>query len=357
MKPFALTSLKFEDNVLFVLDQRLIPTKEVWIPTTKPEEMVVCIKQLSVRGAPLIGVAAAASLALFSLTCSQREQLLQVAQLLRDSRPTAVNLMWAIDRMVKSINQNEDVMLSKALCETAEAIIREDIDMCDKMATHGSSLVQQGDGILTHCNTGGLATAGVGTALGVILYSHQQGKNIHVYIDETRPLLQGGRLTAWECMRAQIPCTLLCDNMAASLMRTGKVQRIFVGADRIAVNGDFANKIGTYNLAITAKYHNVPFYVVAPTSTVDLSCPNGSEIPIEQRHEAEVCGFLGYIPSANHDEALTQIRWAPQQINTYNPAFDVTPSELVTAYVLETGVYTRQQVIEGCLNHVVPKST
>ena len=218
----------------------------------------------------------------------------------------------------------------------AHAIFAEDVRLCEGMAEHGAALIQDGEGLLTHCNTGGLATAGIGTALGVIRRAHVQGKRLHVYADETRPLLQGGRLTAWELQRLGIPATLITDSMAALLLRDGKVQRVLVGSDRVAANGDFANKVGTYGLAVQAHFHGVPFHPVAPFSTVDLACPNGAAIPIELRDAAEV---RGYGP----------LRWAPEAMPAWNPSFDVTPVDLVTSLVLDRGVYTAAELKAGAL--------
>ena len=218
----------------------------------------------------------------------------------------------------------------------AQAIFEEDVRLCEGMATHGAALIQDGEGILTHCNTGGLATAGIGTALGVIRRAHEQGKHIHVYADETRPLLQGGRLTTWELRKLGIPSTLITDSMAALLLRDGKVQRVLVGSDRVAANGDFANKVGTYGVAVQARYHGVPFHPVAPFSTVDLACPNGAAIPIELRDPAEVRGY-------------GKLRWAPEAMPTWNPSFDVTPVDLVTSLVLDRGIYSASELKAGAL--------
>ena len=243
---------------------------------------------------------------------------------------------------------NIDVMLTalaqpdyqSACIAAASQLFAEDVALCQRMAELGAELVQSGDRILTHCNTGGLATVGLGTAFGVIHQAHRQGKAIQVWVDETRPLLQGGRLTAWELGQQQIPYQLICDNMAAMLMAQGLVDKIFVGSDRIAANGDFANKIGTYSLAVLAHYHQVPFYVVAPYTTVDLNCPDGAAIPIEQRNASEVKGVSG---------AFGQVSWAPEAAEVYNPAFDVTPAKLVTGWVLDTGVFNQQQIAAGAL--------
>ncbi|MBT7669403.1 MAG: S-methyl-5-thioribose-1-phosphate isomerase, partial [Bdellovibrionales bacterium] len=248
---------------------------------------------------------------------------------LRSARPTAVNLAAAVDRMMAAYQQSN--FDHQGIIDTAWQIYQEDVELCQQMAAHGAELISDGESVLTHCNGGGLATAGIGTALGVLIYAHQQGKKIHVYVDETRPLLQGGRLTTWELNRYQVPHTLICDNMAASLMAQGKIHKVMVGADRIAANGDFAHKIGTYSVAVNADYHQIPFYTVAPYTTVDLDCPGGSQIPVEQRGSFEVKGVK---------TLESNICWAPKESATYNPAFDVTPAKLVTGWVLESGVCT-----------------
>eukprot|EP00696_Hemimastix_kukwesjijk_P010422 gnl/Hemi2/23147_TR7764_c0_g1_i1.p1 gnl/Hemi2/23147_TR7764_c0_g1~~gnl/Hemi2/23147_TR7764_c0_g1_i1.p1 ORF type:complete len:244 (-),score=45.46 gnl/Hemi2/23147_TR7764_c0_g1_i1:115-846(-) len=226
---------------------------------------------------------------------------------------------------------------------TAESLWDEEVDMYNKMARHGATLISQGEGILTHCNTGALATPGIGTALGVIREAHRQGKNIHVFVDETRPLLQGGRLTTYELQKEGIPHTLICDNMAASLMRAGRIQRVLVGADRIAVNGDFANKIGTYSAAVCAHHHGIPFHCVAPVTTLDFSCATGASIPIEERSLEEVRGVAGSFGS---------VRWAPQDTPAFNPAFDVTPLDLTTSIIMDSGVYSRDDIAAGCLSQL-----
>jgi len=315
MKKMVSLGLKHVDERLWVLDQTRLPHQELWISGTTPTEMVEIIQRLAIRGAPLIGVAAALVLARFAEDGAAAADWLDAAQRLRAARPTAVNLMSAVDRMIRVRSGGAD------LVGEAEAIFDEDVALCEAMAEHGSALIQDGDSILTHCNTGGLATAGIGTALGVIRRAHEQGKRLHVYVDETRPLFQGARLTAWELQKLGIPYTLICDNMAASLMGQGKVSRIFVGADRIARNGDAANKIGTYSLAVQAAYHRIPFYVVAPRTTLDEKCATGKDIPIEERAPDEVRG--GHSP-----------KFAP----VYNPAFDVTPRTLITELILDSGL-------------------
>ena len=337
MKNLTALSLKIDQGELYVLDQTLLPQQQHWRPCQTVAQMVGMIKALQLRGAPAIGIGACLLLAYRASVGDSREQLLQDAEVLRAARPTAVNLMNNLDSMIAALQQ-ADFKAAAVAC--AEQLFAEDVALCLRMAEHGAALVQQGEQLLTHCNTGGLATAGVGTALGVINLAHQQGKNIRLWVDETRPLLQGGRLTAWECQQLGIPYQLICDNMAAMLMARGQVDRIFVGSDRIAANGDFANKVGTYSRAGLAHYHKVPFYVVAPHTTVDLACADGSAIPIEQRHGDEVRGVSG---------GFGKVIWAPDDAPVFNPAFDVTPAELVTGWVLDTGVYSQADIASGAL--------
>ena len=329
MNLFESLGLRHDGRTLWVLDQTQLPDAEVWLDGSEPGAMIALIQRLAVRGAPLIGVAAAASLA----TCAQRgasaAEYATACAALRAARPTAVHLLWAMDRMKGARDPEAE----------AQAIFDEDVRLCEGMAQHGAALIQDGEGILTHCNTGGLATAGIGTALGVIRRAFEQGKRIHVYADETRPLLQGGRLTAWELRQLGIPSTLITDSMAALLLRDGQVQRVLVGSDRVAANGDFANKVGTYGLAVQARHHGIPFHPVAPFSTVDLTCPDGAAIPIEERDPAEVRGFGA-------------LRWAPEGMPTWNPSFDVTPVALVTSLVLDRGVYSADQLHAGVLAQV-----
>lgn len=311
MKEMHSLGLKHVGDKLLVLDQTKLPHDEIWVDCRSPKEMVDLIRRLAVRGAPLIGVAAALCLAKFFESGVSKAEFKEAALMLRAARPTAVNLMAAVDRILDS----QDPVVA------AEKIFDEDVALCESMATHGEALISDGDNVLTHCNTGGLATAGIGTALGVIRRAHESGKKIHVYVDETRPLLQGARLTTWELGKLGIPYTLISDNMAAMLMKQGKIQKIFVGSDRIASNGDAANKIGTYSVAVLAHHHKIPFYVVAPYTTVDQKCPTGDQIPIEERAPDEVrSGF------------------SPKDCAVYNPSFDVTPRQLITALVLNTGL-------------------
>jgi methylthioribose-1-phosphate isomerase len=337
MKQLKTTALRYENGELYVLDQRRLPGEVHWHRCQDEEDLVALIQGLAIRGAPLIGVAAALWVGHCAERGDGREKLIDTITLLRASRPTAVNLMNNLDRLLVHIDQDAD---NATLVDEASAIVEEDITLSAAMSEHGAALLKDGDNILTHCNTGGLATAGIGTALGAIITAHQQSKSISVWVDETRPLLQGARLTAWELQQAGVPYRLICDSTAASLMAQGKIDRILVGADRIACNGDFANKVGTYAVAVLAKYHGIPFYVVAPHTTVDRKCTHGDAIPIELRDAEEVLGASGSFGSCT---------WSPADAPVYNPAFDVTPAELVTGWILDSGVYTQEQVKAGAL--------
>ncbi|HCS54698.1 S-methyl-5-thioribose-1-phosphate isomerase [Rubinisphaera sp.] len=322
------------DGHLRLLDQTKLPTETTFLECETPEDVYGAIKRLSVRGAPAIGVSAAYGIIVGLRDVIQADratfdqQFNKVCTYLAESRPTAVNLFWAIDRMqklAKSESQLDPTAMRKRLLEEARIIDAEDREMCDAIGRFGAELIPQGAGVLTHCNTGALATAGMGTAFSVLYSAHKQGKNIHVYADETRPLLQGARLTAWELLQHGIPGTLICDSMAAWVMKEGKIQAVVTGADRIAANGDSANKIGTYSVAVLAKAHNIPFYIAAPSSTFDLSLATGEEIPIEQRDSAEITHGYGK-------------QTAPLEIETYNPAFDVTPAKYIAGLITERGV-------------------
>lgn len=327
-------SIKFKDSKLFYIDQTQLPLKEVWRQCRSLKQGYAAIKKLSVRGAPLIGVFAAYCIAvsLKSFPLEKKaffRELKKAIEYLKSCRPTAVNLGWALERIRQVSLANREKSLSqikKAIILEAKSIHKEDILLCESMAKHGLKLINKGDRILTHCNTGFLATSGEGTALAAIYKAAKTYKNIKVYADETRPLLQGSRLTAWELMKKKIPSFVICDNTAASLMSNNGIDKIFVGADRIAANGDVANKIGTYNLAVVAKYHKIPFYVVAPFSSFDLSLSSGKQIPIEQRKPDEV------------KKILNKVDIAPKEVQAYNPAFDVTPNKLVTAIVSDRGI-------------------
>jgi methylthioribose-1-phosphate isomerase len=323
-------------GVVRMIDQTRLPTEFVTLDCRDVPTVWEAIKSLRVRGAPAIGVAAAygavlggqKALASEANADDVRRGVLAATESLRTSRPTAVNLFWALDRIDAALADTMDLgpsaVLSRVLSE-ADSIAAEDRAVCREIGKNGADLLKSGQGVLTHCNAGGLATADYGTALAVVFSAHGQGKAVHVYADETRPLLQGARLTAWELQRRGVPVTLICDNMAAQVMKEGRVQAVVVGADRIAANGDSANKIGTYGVAILAKHHAIPFYVAAPSSTFDLSLPDGSSIPIEQRDPREVTHGFGR-------------QTAPDGIDVYNPAFDVTPAELIAGIVTERGV-------------------
>ena len=323
------------EGVRFI-DQTKLPLEESYVLATDHEQVADVIVTMVVRGAPAIGVSAAYGVALGALRSSAKTadefapEFEKVCARLAGTRPTAVNLFWAIDRMKKvfaglrangaTMKQVQDKLLAEA-----HAMYDEDIAACKSMGSHGGALLPDEGGVLTHCNAGALATCGYGTALGVIRSAVEMGKKISVYADETRPFLQGARLTAWELMEDGIPTTVICDNMAASLMRAGKIKAVVVGADRIAANGDFANKIGTYNVAILAKEHGIPFYCAAPWSTIDMETPTGDAIPIEERSAKEVTHHGG--------KQLT-----PHNVGICNPAFDVTPAKYTTAIITERGV-------------------
>ncbi|MCO5334056.1 MAG: S-methyl-5-thioribose-1-phosphate isomerase [Pyrinomonadaceae bacterium] len=329
--------VKWSDEGVLMLDQRLLPTEEKWLTLKSYGEVAAGIKDMVVRGAPAIGalVPLTASLRQSSLSARQRMTSRMISnthpEVIGATRPTAVNLFWALERMKRAFEKarGEGRSVSEIktlLIDEAEAIHDEDIEAQRLIAQYGGELLHDNDTVLTHCNAGALATGGVwGTALGVIRGAVDQGKHIAVIADETRPYLQGARLTAWELMEDGIPVTLITDNMSGHIMKQGNVQAVVVGSDRIAANGDVANKIGTYMVAVLAKRHNIPFYVAAPLSTVDLNCPTGDDIPIEERDRTEV----------TH---VKDIQLAPDNVGITNYAFDVTPNELVTAIITEKGV-------------------
>ena len=327
-------AIRYNLGELLILNQQKLPQEEEWIDVKTPEQMVEIITSLKVRGAPMIGIAAAFSLTQLAERGVSKEDLQEAAFMLKKSRPTAVNLSHYIERILTSMEQNDDYR--QAVIETTRAIYQEDVILCSRIGEAGAALIEPEENILTICNTGSLATAGIGTALGVIKAAYAQNKKIHVYACETRPLLQGARLTAWELEQSGIPYTLICDSMAATLMSQGKIDRVLVGADRIAVNGDFANKIGTYSLAVLAHHHGIPFHVVAPYTTIDSNCPNGNAIRIEERSSDEVRGAKG---------GFGQVIWSPVNAPVYNPAFDVTPASLVTSYILDEGSFSLNEFI------------
>jgi methylthioribose-1-phosphate isomerase len=327
-------TLEWTDEGVRFIDQTKLPTEEVYVNCKTDEQVADVIRNMVVRGAPAIGVAAAMGIALgmnnssAETTGDLQRDFDAVCDRIRKTRPTAVNLFWAIRRMQEKFERigNRPIpQIKQELIEEAKRMHAEDIAANQAMGRHGATLMPSAGGVLTHCNAGALATAGYGTALGVIRAAVEQGKKIHVYADETRPFLQGSRLTAWELMKDGIPTTVISDNMAGAMMKQGKIGAIVVGADRIARNGDVANKIGTYTVAILAREHGIPFYVAAPTSTVDLACPDGSGIPIEQRNRNEVTHIAGK-------------QMVPDGVSVENPAFDVTPAKYVAAIITEKGV-------------------
>lgn len=323
------------DGYLTLIDQTLLPGELRYVDCHDAESVHEAIRQLRVRGAPAIGIAAAYGVCVGVQTASANDEaaffkrLDEVTAYLATSRPTAVNLFWALDRMravAERLRGDSTVgQIREALLAEARAIEEEDRRMCRQIGRFGAALLADGQGVLTHCNAGGLATADYGTALAVFFAASEQGKKLHVYADETRPLLQGARLTAWELQQRNIDVTLICDSMVAQVMREGRVQAVVTGADRIAANGDAANKIGTYGVALLAAAHEIPFYVAAPSSTFDLSLSDGDQIPIEQRDPAEITHGFGRST-------------APDGIDVYNPAFDVTPAKLIKALICEHGV-------------------
>ena len=311
MKSIETLAFKYIPNKEFlILDQTLLPEKEVWIPINTPEDMAQAIQHLKIRGANIIGIAAALSLSQSLLQGTDEKTLKQQSELLRKARPTAIHLEESVSKVMSQNTKEKQI-------QEAINIYEEDRLSCEQIAQIGQSVIEQEDHILTYCNTGSLATGGLGTALGVIKQSHRDQKKIHVYVSETRPVNQGSRLTFWELQKDQIPSTLLCDNMIGSLMAESKVQKILVGADRISTNYDIANKIGTLNLAIIAHHFKIPFYVVAPSSAFDKNTTKGSDIPIEQRKSKEVSSF-----------------WSEKAL-IYNPAFDITPFSLITGIITE----------------------
>jgi len=329
-------SIRWEGGVdghLVLIDQTELPARLVYLECRDVDLVWEAIRSLRVRGAPAIGIAAAYGVCLAAQTAQEnvaamRERVAQASDYLASSRPTAVNLFWALGRLQRAAEEfrgDDAGQLQTALLAEARAVHDEDRAVCRAIGAHGAHLLVDGSGVLTHCNTGSLAASEYGTALSVFFTAHDQGKRIHVYVDETRPLLQGSRLTCWELMQHGVPATLICDSMAALVMRQGRVDAVITGADRIVANGDTANKIGTYGLALLAKAHEIPFYVAAPASTFDLAIVKGDQIPIEQRAAEEVSAGFGR-------------QTAPEGVNVYNPAFDVTPAALIRAIITERGV-------------------
>ncbi len=326
--------ISWEKEGVVLIDQKALPQTERYVTCRDYGEVIAAINDLTVRGAPAVGIAAAMGIALGAAALSSeskeafREEIYRICDEFSRTRPTAINLFWAIDRMKRCLAENlrEDIGLIKtALVEEAHLILEEDIEANRRIGQFGRECIKDGDSILTHCNAGALATGGYGTALGIIRAAHEEGKTIHVFIDETRPVLQGARLTAWELQREKIPATLITDSMAGFVMGRGMVDLVIVGADRVAANGDVANKIGTYSLAVLAGEHGIPFYVAAPRSTIDCEVKSGHDIPIEERKGDEVVTFGG-----------TMV--APKGMEVFNPAFDVTPNSYITAIVTDAGM-------------------
>jgi methylthioribose-1-phosphate isomerase len=327
-------TIEWRDNKVVMIDQTRLPGEEIYLEFDDFHGVAEAIRGMVIRGAPAIGVAAAMGIALGArdIIADTHEsffrQLDNVCDTIARTRPTAVNLFWAIERMkrVAEANREKDLNSIRQLLKAeAISIEQEDLQICRAIGRHGAALIREGSCVLTHCNAGGLATAGYGTALGVIRAAHEAGKNISVFADETRPWLQGARLTAWELMKDGIPVTLIADNMAGYFMKRGEIHCCVVGADRIAANGDTANKIGTYSVAVLARENRIPFYVAAPLSTLDLSLRSGDEIPIEERHSREVTHLHG-------------LPIAPEGVQVRNPAFDVTPAKYITAIITEKGI-------------------
>lgn len=326
-------ALEWQGDCLVILDQTKLPFEEHYRKCKSYLEVAEAIKRMEVRGAPVIGAAAAYGYALGALKYEGSkedflEHMAEVINVLKNTRPTAVNLFWALRKMEDKLRENQNLDLDKIremLIAEANNIAEDDRRMNRLIGQYGNTIVSENAQILTHCNTGALATVEYGTALGVIRAAHESGKKIHVYVDETRPFFQGARLTSWELLQEQIPHTLITDSTAGYLMQQGKVDVVIVGADRIAANGDTANKIGTYSLAVLANVHGIPFYVAAPTTTIDLKISSGDEIPVEERDGSEIRTFMN-------------VKLVPDEVAVYNPAFDITPAKYITGIITEKGI-------------------
>ncbi len=327
-------TIEWKNDKVIMLDQTLLPEEEVYNEYDNYKDVADAITRLVIRGAPAIGVAAGMGIAIGALKISEtkreefEKQFNEICDYTNKARPTAVNLRWGVERMQKLYEENKHLSIGEIKALLKEEAIRmreEDIEICKTLGKHGNKVVPENATILTHCNAGALATAGYGTALGVVRAAHEAGKNVQVFSDETRPFLQGSRLTTWELMKDNIPVTMICDNMAGYFMKAGKIDIVVVGADRIAANGDAANKIGTYSVAVLAKENDIPFYVAAPTSTVDMRCPTGDGIPIEERTGDEVI-------------KIGDTYIAPRDVKTAYPAFDVTPADYIAGIITEEGI-------------------
>jgi methylthioribose-1-phosphate isomerase len=340
----SVKTIEWKNNRVVMLDQRLLPHKEVYRVYRSYQEVAEAIRSMVIRGAPAIGVAAAMGVALGALKAPAKSfdrEFEKIILVLGKTRPTAVNLFWALKRMREvylNYRSRGVESVQKALCDEAQKLYKEDIAANKQLGRFGAGLLRDAKHIMTHCNAGALATAGYGTALGVVRSLKESGRQFEVLVNETRPFLQGARLTAWELKKEKIPATLITDNMAGYLMQKGKVDAVVVGCDRVAANGDVANKIGTYTLAVLARRHNIPFYVAGPTSSIDVNCRSGDDIPIEERDPKEVSHIFG--------KSL-----APKGIHFFNPAFDVTPHELISAIITEKGVI-HPPYMQNIRNHV-----
>ena len=329
-------TIKWEDNYIYLIDQRKLPSRKEWFVCRTVQDVIAAIREMAIRGAPAIGVAAGMGLALGAQSIDTenygifRKRFLEMGERMKSARPTAVNLKWAVERMIKIVEGMHDDQveeIKQTIRNESQMILERDIEINREIGQRGLALVPDTATILTHCNAGALATGGYGTALGVIRAASEAGKDIHVFVDETRPLLQGMRLTAFELREDNIPATVIVDSAAGYLMRKKRIDLVITGADRIASNGDMANKIGSYQLAVLAKENNIPFYVAAPLSSFDLDLENGDLIPIEEREPEEVLSFAGHLVG-------------PEGVNAYNPAFDITPAQYISALITEKGVLT-----------------
>ncbi len=342
-------TLRWKNNAIEMIDQRILPMALEYVRADSASSVADAIRNMIIRGAPAIGVAAAYGVALEALRLEKmssenfQSKLLEGFDLLAKSRPTAVNLFWALNRMrslFDSLSHLPPTKISKKLLSEAHTIMEEDISINKKMGDYGASLLPDNARVMTHCNAGALATAGHGTALGVFRSAVKKGKKISVIANETRPFLQGARLTAWEMVQENIPVTLITDNMVGYMMQAGEIDAVVVGADRVAANGDVANKIGTYMVAVLAQQHNIPFYVACPLSTIDLTIQTGKDIPIEERDENEVKGFREY-------------HWAAKGVSIRNPAFDITPAKFITALITEKGIIQNSVLVAGKLGSFI----
>lgn len=329
-------TIKWEDNYIYLIDQRKLPNRKEWFVCRTVQDVIAAIREMAIRGAPAIGVAAGMGLALGAQSIDTenygifRKRFLEMAEQMKSARPTAVNLKWAVERMIKIVEGMHDGQveeIKETIRKESQMILERDIEINHEIGQRGLALIPDTASILTHCNAGALATGGYGTALGVIRAASEAGKDIHVFVDETRPLLQGMRLTAFELREDNIPATVIVDSAAGYLMRKKRIDLVITGADRIASNGDMANKIGSYQLAVLAKENKIPFYVAAPLSSFDLDLENGDLIPIEEREPEEVLSFAGHLVG-------------PEGVNAYNPAFDITPAQYISALITEKGVLT-----------------